>query len=145
MAEKDDKEVERISKKGSKDEQKVAVKRKSNDPLDDEKYSSSKVKVEEPSSKTLKSGIAIKVAPLKSAEAKKEKLNVISKPKKGSIAAAFNDESDEEEEIPREAKMRMRNMGKDTVTSSGPNSFNKGKQGFTNHNKLKEKEMKLLK
>ena len=34
---------------------------------------------------------------------------------------------------------------RDTVTSSGPNSFNKGKQGFTNYNKVREKEMKLVK
>uniref|UniRef100_A0A3B1JE13 PEST proteolytic signal-containing nuclear protein n=1 Tax=Astyanax mexicanus TaxID=7994 RepID=A0A3B1JE13_ASTMX len=35
----------------------------------------------------------------------------------------------EPEEMPPEAKMRMKNIGRDTPTSAGPNSFNKGKQG----------------
>lgn len=34
---------------------------------------------------------------------------------------------------------------RDTITSSGPNSFNKGKKGFTNHRRLLEKELKLSK
>ena len=72
----------------------------------------------------------------KSTEKSQKKVDIISRPKKGSVAAAFNDEvflkvfllqcrvhgkhvkmllvlqSDEEEEIPKEAKMRMRNLGK---------------------------------
>ncbi|CAB4010123.1 PEST proteolytic signal-containing nuclear [Paramuricea clavata] len=96
-------------------------------------------------SKGTPSGISIKVGQLKSSERSKEKVDIVSKPKKGSVAAAFNDESDDEEEIPKEAKMRMRNLGKETITSSGPNSFNKSKQGFTNYNKIREKEMKLTK
>ncbi|EFA08511.1 PEST proteolytic signal-containing nuclear protein [Tribolium castaneum] len=52
------------------------------------------------------------------------------------IAAAFNQESDEEpEEMPPEARMRMRNIGRDTPTSSGPNSFGKTKQGFSESKK----------
>lgn len=46
------------------------------------------------------------------------------------ISNIFNaDDDSEPEEMPAEAKMRMRNIGKDTPTSSGPNSFGKTKQG----------------
>lgn len=46
------------------------------------------------------------------------------------ISNVFNaDDDSEPEEMPAEAKMRMRNIGKDTPTSSGPNSFGKTKQG----------------
>ncbi|XP_017782419.1 PREDICTED: PEST proteolytic signal-containing nuclear protein-like isoform X2 [Nicrophorus vespilloides] len=59
------------------------------------------------------------------------------------VAAVFNQDSDEEpEEMPPEAKMRMRNIGRDTPTSSGPNSFGKTKQGFSDTKKLFEKNMK---
>ena len=59
------------------------------------------------------------------------------------MASVFNaDSSDEEEEMPAEAKMRMRNVGRETITSSGPNSFGKTKQGFTDANKLFERKMK---
>ncbi|XP_078736098.1 PEST proteolytic signal-containing nuclear protein [Lampetra fluviatilis] len=45
-------------------------------------------------------------------------------PKVASVAAAFNTESDSEpEEMPPEAKMRMKNIGRETPTSAGPNSF----------------------
>jgi len=56
-------------------------------------------------------------------------------------AAAFADDSEgsDEEEMPPEARMRMRNIGRDTPTSAGPNSFGKGKMGFNNHKKLYEK------
>lgn len=72
---------------------------------------------------------------------------------KTKIINVFNaDESDDEEEMPPEARMRMKNIGqlvnlfccksfiiiilqyckgKDTPTSSGPNSFGKTKQGTT--------------
>ncbi|XP_073526568.1 PEST proteolytic signal-containing nuclear protein [Phyllobates terribilis] len=64
-------------------------------------------------------------------------------PKKTSVAAAFNDEDDSEpEEMPPEAKMRMKNIGRDTPTSSGPNSFNKGKHGFSDSQKLWERNIK---
>ncbi|XP_023562990.1 PEST proteolytic signal-containing nuclear protein-like isoform X3 [Octodon degus] len=47
------------------------------------------------------------------------------------VAAAFNEDEDSEpEEMPPEAKMRMKNIGRDTPTSARPNSFNKGKHGF---------------
>ncbi|XP_065907288.1 PEST proteolytic signal-containing nuclear protein-like [Dysidea avara] len=57
-------------------------------------------------------------------------------PKLGAAAAAFNDESDEEEEMPLEAKLRMKNIGKGTPTASGPNSFGKTSQGFTNERRV---------
>jgi len=65
------------------------------------------------------------------------------KAKKGSVAKAFGEDSDsEEEEMPKEARMRMRNIGRNTPTSAGPNSYNKGKLGFTNRNKMWDREMK---
>jgi hypothetical protein len=48
------------------------------------------------------------------------------------ITSVFNaDDSESEEEMPPEAKMRMRNVGKDTPTSAGPLSFSKTNKGFT--------------
>ncbi|CAO2595756.1 PEST proteolytic signal-containing nuclear protein [Lemmus lemmus] len=58
-----------------------------------------------------------------------------------SVAAAFNEDS-EPEEMPPEAKMRMKNIGRDTPTSPGPNSFNKGKHGFSDNQKLWERNIK---
>jgi len=48
-------------------------------------------------------------------------------------ASIFGDASSDEEveSMPVEAKMRMRNCGKFTPTSCGPNSFNKSSKGFT--------------
>ncbi|XP_045477116.1 PEST proteolytic signal-containing nuclear protein-like isoform X2 [Harmonia axyridis] len=66
----------------------------------------------------------------------------INKPKL-SVAAVFNaDEDSEPEEMPPEAKMRMRNIGRDTPTSSGPNSFGKTKHGFSDTKKVFEKDLK---
>ncbi|KFM76681.1 PEST proteolytic signal-containing nuclear protein, partial [Stegodyphus mimosarum] len=59
-----------------------------------------------------------------------------------SVASAFNQESDEEEEMPPEAKMRMRNIGRDTPTSAGPNSFGKTRQGFCDSKKVFERQLK---
>ncbi|XP_003219201.1 PEST proteolytic signal-containing nuclear protein [Anolis carolinensis] len=60
-----------------------------------------------------------------------------------SVAAIFNEDDDSEpEEMPPEAKMRMKNIGRDTPTSAGPNSFNKGKHGFSDNQKLWERNMK---
>ncbi|KAL1775683.1 PEST proteolytic signal-containing nuclear protein isoform X4 [Sigmodon hispidus] len=59
------------------------------------------------------------------------------------IAAAFNEDEDSEpEEMPPEAKMRMKNIGRDTPTSAGPNSFNKGKHDFSDNQKLWERNIK---
>jgi len=64
----------------------------------------------------------------------------ISRPKSKLLAAAFGDDSsDEEEEIPPEAKMRMRNVGRDTPTSAGPNSYAKGKLGFSDNKRVTER------
>lgn len=59
-----------------------------------------------------------------------------------SVASAFNQDSDEEEEMPPEAKMRMRNIGRDTPTSAGPNSFGKTRQGFCDSKKVFERQLK---
>lgn len=71
-------------------------------------------------------------------------LKSTSSPKpKMSVATAFNlDSDDEPEEMPPEARMRMRNIGRDTPTSSGPNSFGKTKHGFSDAKKLFEKNLK---
>ena len=37
--------------------------------------------------------------------------------------------------------MKMRNIGRETATSSGPNSFGKTRQGFIDANKLFEKNL----
>ncbi|KAG3266981.1 PEST proteolytic signal-containing nuclear protein [Ictidomys tridecemlineatus] len=64
-------------------------------------------------------------------------------PKTLSVAAAFNEDEDSEpEEMPPEAKMRMKNFGRDTPISAGPNSFNKGKHGFSDNQKLWERNIK---
>ncbi|XP_051919340.1 PEST proteolytic signal-containing nuclear protein-like [Hippocampus zosterae] len=64
-------------------------------------------------------------------------------PKKLGLASVFNEDDDSEpEEMPPEAKMRMKNIGRETPTSAGPNSFNKGKQGFSDNQKLWERKLK---
>ncbi|XP_018569454.1 PEST proteolytic signal-containing nuclear protein isoform X2 [Anoplophora glabripennis] len=71
-----------------------------------------------------------------------KKISSTKKPKL-TVAAAFNQDSDSEpEEMPPEARMRMRNIGRDTPTSSGPNSFGKTKQGFSDAKKMFEKNLK---
>lgn len=64
---------------------------------------------------------------------------------KPTVASVFNnddDDDDEPEEMPAEARMRMRNIGRDTPTSAGPNSFGKTKQGFCDAKKVFEKNLK---
>ncbi|CAH1228191.1 PCNP [Branchiostoma lanceolatum] len=60
------------------------------------------------------------------------------------VAAVFaeSDDDDEPEEMPPEAKMRMKNIGRDTPTSAGPNSFNKGRIGFCDKAKMWERDLK---
>ena len=85
-------------------------------------------------------GINIKLGSSTSSQATKQPEKEAKKPK---VAAVFNDEdSSDEEEMPMEAKMRMRNVGRETITSSGPNSFGKTRQGFTDTNKLFERQLK---
>ncbi|XP_068217076.1 PEST proteolytic signal-containing nuclear protein-like [Palaemon carinicauda] len=66
------------------------------------------------------------------------------KPKVGSAAAVFGDEDDEDdlEEMPPEAKMRMKNIGRDTPTSAGPNSFGKTRMGFCDSKKIYERQLR---
>ena len=63
---------------------------------------------------------------------------------KPTVANVFNadDDDDEPEEMPAEARMRMRNIGRETPTSAGPNSFGKTKQGFCDSKKIFEKTLK---
>uniref|UniRef100_A0A915JYA1 PEST proteolytic signal-containing nuclear protein n=1 Tax=Romanomermis culicivorax TaxID=13658 RepID=A0A915JYA1_ROMCU len=61
--------------------------------------------------------------------------------KNDKIKQIFNADDDQGEEMPPEAKMRMKNIGRDTPTSSGPNSFNKGKHGFLDRRKMMEKQL----
>ena len=60
------------------------------------------------------------------------------------VASVFNNDSssgDEDDDMPQEAKMRMRNVGRQTITSSGPNSFGKTRAGFVDANKLFERQL----
>ncbi|XP_054268376.1 PEST proteolytic signal-containing nuclear protein-like [Macrosteles quadrilineatus] len=79
--------------------------------------------------------------PVKAINMKLENQNKIT-PLNKPLKNVFNDESDEEEEMPPEAKMRMRNIGRETPTSAGPNSFGKTKQGFCDAKKVFEKNLK---
>lgn len=67
-------------------------------------------------------------------------------PKKLAISSVFGEESDseDEEEMPAFASMRMKNIGRKTPTSSGPNSFGKTKNGFCDQKKIFEKMSKDL-
>uniref|UniRef100_T1GWA3 PEST proteolytic signal-containing nuclear protein n=1 Tax=Megaselia scalaris TaxID=36166 RepID=T1GWA3_MEGSC len=84
---------------------------------------------------TPKGGIQIKLNAVK---------KTTEKPKVIKVANAFmNDDSDDEvEEMPAECRMRMRNIGRDTPTSSGPNSFGKTKMGFIDSKKIFEKSLR---
>ncbi|XP_078323968.1 PEST proteolytic signal-containing nuclear protein-like [Crassostrea virginica] len=84
-----------------------------------------------------------KAAPIKMSLSTQPKEPVPVIPKTRKVASVFNeDESDEEEEMPPEAKMRMKNVGRETPTSTGPNSFGKGRFGFCDRNSLFQKELK---
>ncbi|KAK0180111.1 hypothetical protein PV327_005785 [Microctonus hyperodae] len=80
------------------------------------------------------------------ADSRKQKLTFAVKPivtPKPTVASVFNADDDEEpEEMPAEARMRMRNIGRETPTSAGPNSFGKTKQGFCDSKKIFEKTLK---
>ncbi|XP_003743276.1 PEST proteolytic signal-containing nuclear protein [Galendromus occidentalis] len=62
---------------------------------------------------------------------------------KPTVAEVFNDDSESEEEMPAEARIRMRNIGKDTPTSAGPNSYGKTSRGFTDRRAELEKKLRL--
>ncbi|KAM4744951.1 PEST proteolytic signal-containing nuclear protein isoform 1-T1 [Anableps anableps] len=74
--------------------------------------------------------------------ATKPKETVPSLPPKKLVSVFNEDDDSEPEEMPPEAKMRMKNIGRETPTSAGPNSFNKGKQGFSDNQKLWERKLK---
>ncbi|CAG4944598.1 unnamed protein product [Parnassius apollo] len=80
-------------------------------------------------------------APIKMTLGGPAKTSVNPKP---TIASVFNadDDDEEPEEMPAEARMRMRNIGRETPTSAGPNSFGKTKQGFCDAKKVFEKNLK---
>ncbi|XP_071647273.1 PEST proteolytic signal-containing nuclear protein [Temnothorax longispinosus] len=84
-----------------------------------------------------KKGIQIKLGSVSKSTVK---ATTVQKP---TVASVFNaDEDDEPEEMPAEARMRMRNIGRETPTSAGPNSFGKTKQGFCDSKKIFEKTLK---
>uniref|UniRef100_A0A673UD22 PEST proteolytic signal-containing nuclear protein n=1 Tax=Suricata suricatta TaxID=37032 RepID=A0A673UD22_SURSU len=84
------------------------------------------------------SAISIKLGPSKP----KETVPTLA-PKTLSVAADFNENVDgEPEEMPPEAKRRMKNLGRDTPTSAEPNSLNKGKHGFSDNQKQWEQNIK---
>jgi len=57
------------------------------------------------------------------------------------VASIFQDDDDDEpEEMPPECRMRMKNVGRETPTSAGPNSFGKTKIGFCNVSHINEKK-----
>ncbi|KAI0207791.1 hypothetical protein LSAT2_007534 [Lamellibrachia satsuma] len=43
--------------------------------------------------------------------------------------------------MPAVAKMRMKNIGRDTPTAAGPNSFGKGRLGFCNIQQAIQKDL----
>lgn len=65
-------------------------------------------------------------------------------PKPVKVSSVFGQDDSEEEEMPAECRMRMRNIGRDTPTSSGPNSFGKTKQGFSDTKKIYERQLKQM-
>ena len=54
--------------------------------------------------------------------------------------AEEEEEEEKEEEMPREAKLHMRNIGKNTPTSSSPNSFGKTARAFSDVQGMYKKE-----
>ncbi|XP_035893830.1 uncharacterized protein DDB_G0287625-like [Anopheles stephensi] len=81
-------------------------------------------------------GIQMKLA----APASKEPARLM-KPVANAFRLADDSDDSEPEEMPAECRMRMRNIGRDTPTSSGPNSFGKTKHGFCDSKKMFEKKI----
>ncbi|VDK80243.1 unnamed protein product [Dibothriocephalus latus] len=63
--------------------------------------------------------------------------------RKGKICITLPTQS-EEEEMPLEARIKMRNKGRDTPTSCGPNSFGKGRFGFVDQRALADRQTEAL-
>uniref|UniRef100_A0A182P1F4 PEST proteolytic signal-containing nuclear protein n=1 Tax=Anopheles epiroticus TaxID=199890 RepID=A0A182P1F4_9DIPT len=81
-------------------------------------------------------GIQMKLAAPASKEAPR-----LMKPVANAFRLADDSDDSEPEEMPAECRMRMRNIGRDTPTSSGPNSFGKTKHGFCDSKKMFEKKI----
>ena len=99
----------------------------------------------------VKDTLQTKITPLTSAGIKLKlgsasQSSAIKKPevtKKLPVSSVFGgDDDSDEEEMPAFASMRMKNIGRKTPTSSGPNSFGKTKNGFCDQKKLFEKMAK---
>lgn len=80
---------------------------------------------------------------LKLATGLKKEPTKLLKPAANAFTGA-DDSDDEPEEMPAECRMRMRNIGRETPTSSGPNSFGKTKHGFCDSKKIFEKKLNAL-
>lgn len=119
---------------------KPELKRKSDDGTSVSLKIPGKVNIgKSPVSKFSGGGIAIKL----DSKSKSSKDVDVQQHKKAKLASVFNNDSDsEEEEMPLECRMKMRNIGRDTITSSGPKSFAKGSKGFS-HNNFKAFELSL--
>ncbi|EDQ93125.1 uncharacterized protein MONBRDRAFT_5424 [Monosiga brevicollis MX1] len=76
------------------------------------------------------------------------KPTLLAKRPKLTVAEAFggdeDEDEDEEEEIPAAMRIRMRNVGSETRTSAGPNSYGKSKRGFTWRTRTWETEAEKL-
>uniref|UniRef100_A0AAG5DVE6 PEST proteolytic signal-containing nuclear protein n=1 Tax=Anopheles atroparvus TaxID=41427 RepID=A0AAG5DVE6_ANOAO len=81
-------------------------------------------------------GIQMKLAAPPSKESQR-----LMKPIANAFRQADDSDDSEPEEMPAECRMRMRNIGRDTPTSSGPNSFGKTKHGFCDSKKMFEKKL----
>ncbi|CAG0915330.1 unnamed protein product [Notodromas monacha] len=87
-------------------------------------------------------GICLTLKPTAASTGKSQDSSKLLAPKALSVAKAFGDDSDEEdEEMPAEAKMRMKNRGRFTPTSAGPNSYGKTKEGFSDRKALFERDL----
>ncbi|XP_063593622.1 PEST proteolytic signal-containing nuclear protein-like isoform X1 [Penaeus indicus] len=96
-----------------------------------------------PTAKKTLGGISIKLGQSQQKNATQTGASAL-KPKVGAAASVFGSEDDDdvEEEMPPEAKMRMKNIGRDTPTSAGPNSFGKTRMGFCDSKKIYEKQLR---
>ncbi|KAK2186021.1 hypothetical protein NP493_216g02035 [Ridgeia piscesae] len=125
-------------------------KRRSAENSSDEPAAKKSSKVTQPLKKP---GIAFSLSGTKVETAKKpappiklklgERKELPSLPKaSATVSSVFNDDDDsDEDEMPAVAKMRMKNIGRDTPTAAGPNSFGKGRLGFCNRQQSIQKEL----
>ncbi|OQR73453.1 PEST proteolytic signal-containing nuclear protein-like [Tropilaelaps mercedesae] len=89
-----------------------------------------------------KSGIKISLS-AKKPETPATAISSKARSKPPTVASVFNDSDESEpEEMPTEARIRMRNIGKHTPTSAGPNSYGKTNRGFTDRRAEIEKQLR---